>query len=263
MSQQQENGANGAVVAIENVSYSYGPTPALNDVNIDVYHGDFACIVGPNGGGKTTLAKIILGLLQPDTGRVTVLGTTPSAARARIGYMPQYFHFDPSFPIKVLDVVLMGRLHRHRNWGRYDKSDYEAAERALKEVGLAALPDRPFASLSGGQRQRVLLARALSAAPELLILDEPMANIDPAGQVELQELLRQLHERLTILMVTHDMGFVLSLVNRVICVNRTVWHHPTSEITGDTIINLYGNGVTLVRHDHRCITAPPGAEREE
>jgi len=239
-------------VAIRNVSFSYGQTPALLDVDLQLDIGDLACIVGPNGGGKTTLVKLILGLLRPDAGRIYVFGGAPDAMRTRIGYVPQYFQFDPSFPIKVMDVVLMGRLHRHAIWGRYDKADREAAAAALTEVNLLTHADRTFASLSGGQRQRVLVARALAAQPELLILDEPMANIDPAGQSDLQELLQQLHTRLTIAMVTHDMGFVFRLVNRVVCVNRRVWLHPTSELTGESIVELYGSGVHMIRHDQHC-----------
>lgn len=224
----------------------------LENVNATIDSGDFACIVGPNGGGKTTLVKLVLGLLRPDSGHVAVFGHPPRDARTRVGYVPQYFQFDLYFPIKVLDVVLMGRLDRHKAFGHYTRDDANAAREALELVNLAELAGRPFSALSGGQRQRVLIARALASQPELLILDEPMANIDPAMQSELYEVLKNINGRLTILMVTHDMGFVSTLVNTVVCVNRTVWIHPTSELTGEAICKLYGSDVNMVRHDHRC-----------
>lgn len=239
-------------ILFENVSFNYGPVPVLEDVNATIDVDDFACVVGPNGGGKTTLIKIALGLLRPDSGRVLLFGRPPRETRWRVGYVPQYFQFDMFFPIKVLDVVLMGRLGRRKPFGRYGRRDAEAARDALKQVEMPDLAARPFSALSGGQRQRVLIARALAAQPELLILDEPMANIDPAVQNELYEVLKNLHGRLTIVMVTHDMGFVSTLVNRVVCVNRTVQIHPVSDLTGDFICKLYGSDVSMVRHDHRC-----------
>lgn len=239
-------------IVLENLTFSYGGTPVLENVNATIDVDDFACMVGPNGGGKTTLIKLVLGLLRPDSGRVLLFGRSPRETRSSVGYVPQYFQFDMFFPIKVLDVVLMGRLDRHRAFGHYARKDADAAHAALGQVDLPNLADRPFSALSGGQRQRVLIARALAAEPKLLILDEPMANIDPHVQNELYEVLKALHGRLTIVMVTHDMGFVSTLVNRVVCVNRTVWIHPTSELTGDSICNLYGSDVSMVRHDHRC-----------
>lgn len=240
------------VVAVRDVSFSFGETSVLADVTLEIDGGDFVCIVGPNGGGKTTLVRLILGLLKPDRGRIEVLGMGPEAALPHVGYVPQHFQFDMSFPVRVQDVVLMGCLVEHRWFGFYSKTDREAARRALDHVGLEDLENRPFAALSGGQRQRVLIARALVSQPKVLILDEPMANIDPAVQDELYALLRELSKQTTILMVTHDIGFVSAMFNRVVCVNRAVWMHPTSDLTGDTIRNLYGNDVRMVRHDHKC-----------
>lgn len=239
-------------IRMQNVSFSYGAFSVLTGVNLTIDRGDFACLVGPNGGGKTTLVQLILGLLTPDTGSVEVLGTTPLRARARIGYTPQHLQFDSQFPVRAIDVVLMGRLDRHRFFGCYTKKDYQAAQGALAEVGMADLSLRPLAALSGGQCQRVFVARALVSEPELLVLDEPMANIDPAVQNELYTLLERLTHRVTILMVTHDIGFVSTSIDRVVCVNRTVWVHPTTALTGETIRSLYGSDVSLVRHDHRC-----------
>lgn len=241
-----------SAVVFENVSFAYDGVPALTDANLRIDDGDFVSVIGPNGGGKTTLLKLILGLLRPQRGAVRVLDRTPVQARAQVGYVPQFFQFDASFPVRVLDVVLMGRLHRIPFVGRYRAADRDAAEAALRDVELGDVSPRPFSSLSGGQRQRVLIARALASEPRLLLLDEPTANVDPAVQDELFHLLDELSRRLTIMMVTHDMGFVSTAIRRVVCVNRTVVVHPTSELTGDTIAELYRSDVRLVRHDHRC-----------
>ena len=237
-------------VMARGVSFSYGTTPVLKDVNLSIRTGDFACIVGPNGGGKTTLMKLLLGLLKPSTGTIEILGQTPENARLVTGYVPQYFQFDMQFPIKVMDVVLMGRLHQHRVAGYYNRTDKAAAAAALQDVHLYELRGRLFSDLSGGQRQRVLIARALAADPAVFILDEPMANIDPAGQDDIYSLLQELNRKLTILMVTHDAGFVSTLVTEVVCVNRHVWVHPTSQMTGDTIRELYGGDIHMVHHRH-------------
>ncbi|HNR35338.1 MAG TPA: ABC transporter ATP-binding protein [Candidatus Hydrogenedentes bacterium] len=239
-------------VVFDNVSFAYEGEPVLSDVNLRIDDGDFVSIIGPNGGGKTTLLKLILGLLRPQMGSIRVLDRPPVQARSQVGYVPQFFQFDTSFPVRVLDVVLMGRLHRIPFAGRYRPEDRESAKSALRDVELGDMASSPFAALSGGQRQRALIARALASEPRLLLLDEPTANIDPAVQNELFRLLDELSRRLTILMVTHDIGFVSSSIRRVVCVNRTVVVHPTSELTGGAIADLYRSDVRLVRHDHRC-----------
>jgi zinc transport system ATP-binding protein len=239
------------VVAIENLTFSYGGPPALEDVDLTIDAGDFACVVGPNGGGKTTLIKLILGLLEPGKGRVRLFGEPPARSRDRAGYMPQQCACDVQFPVRVRDVVLMGRLRRKRWLGPYTRADKEAALAALREVELFPLRDRLFAALSGGERQRVLIARALATDPEILILDEPVANVDIAVQRELHDLLSELNQRITIILTTHDIGFVSSYVKSVICVNRRVVKHPTSEITGEIIAEMYGTDVRMVRHNHR------------
>jgi zinc transport system ATP-binding protein len=239
-------------IVLNDVSFGFDAIPVLSDVTLTIDEGDFVSVVGPNGGGKTTLIKLLLGLLRPQSGTIKVLGATPEHARKHIGYVPQYFQFDMRFPVRVMDVVLMGRLDRHPLWGHYGRADREAALDALSSVGLENKGGDPFNSLSGGQRQRVLIARALASEPKLFFLDEPTSNVDPAVQDELYALLCDLNRRLTILVVSHDIGFVSSFVRRVVCVNRTVQVHPTSELTGDAISDLYGSDMTLVRHDHRC-----------
>lgn len=239
-------------VVLEDVSFAYDGVPILTGVTLRIDEGDFASVIGPNGGGKTTLLKLILGLLRPQRGVIRVLDQTPLHARTKVGYVPQFFQFDTSFPVRVIDVVLMGRLHRIPLVGRYHEADREASLAALRAVDLDTVATHVFASLSGGQRQRVLIARALASEPRLLLLDEPTANVDPAVQDELMRLLDKLSRDLTIMMVTHDMGFVSATVRRVVCVNRTVAVHPTSALTGDTISELYHADVRMVRHDHRC-----------
>ena len=238
-------------IALENVSFSYTRHKVLDDVTLTVPKGDFAMVVGPNGGGKTTLIKLILGLFTPTSGRVSLFGKKPGAAWNRVGYMPQYTHVDMAFPVSVLDVVLMGRLENSRKW-RYTKTDREASHNALSEVGLSARAKSPFSSLSGGQRQRVLIARALCGNPDLLLMDEPTANVDPAAQASIFELLSTLNSRMTILVVSHDLGFVSKVVKSVICVNKKVLVHPTSNLDGTLINEIYGGDLRMVRHDHRC-----------
>jgi len=246
-----EHNSPGKVISIKDLDFSYNDAPILENVHLDIGQRDSLCIVGPNGGGKTTLIKLILGLLTPSRGEIMVLGQPPEKARLRVGYVPQYARYDPQFPVTVLEVVLMGRLDRIC-CGSYARSDREAAEAALAEMGLSDLAGRLFAEISGGQRQRVLIARALAASGELLILDEPTANIDAASEEHLFEVLQKLNERLTVMLVTHDVGFASTFFKSIACVNRKVWIHPTSELTGELISNMYGGDIRMIRHDHRC-----------
>lgn len=251
------NGAGVPVVCLKRVNFAYETMPVIEMADLDIYPGEFSCMVGPNGGGKSTLLRIILGLLRPDSGEVRVFGEAPVRARHRIGYTPQHIRFDPLFPVTVLDVVLMGRLEQCFA-GAYSRRDRAAAYEALERADLADLRHRPFAALSGGQRQRTLIARALAGAPELLLLDEPLANIDAAAGQKLIELLKELHRQITILMVSHDLHFVTSMVSSVICVNRKVQVHPTSAMSAAVFEELYGTDIRLIRHEHH---RPEGEHR--
>lgn len=242
------------VIDIQHLRFAYGVATVLEDVNLTVREGEFLGLVGPNAGGKSTLLKLILGLLVPQAGRLRVLGRAPHRARRQIGYVAQYPAFPRDFPISVEDVVLMGRLGVGRGLGsivgRYRASDRRAADQALEEVEASDLRGRRIGTLSGGQLQRVLLARALVGEPAILILDEPTANIDQRMEGEIFELLAALNQRLTIVVVSHDIAFISGYVSRVACLNRTLVCHTTDDIDGRMINDLYGEQVRQISHAH-------------
>ncbi|MEN8198963.1 MAG: ABC transporter ATP-binding protein [Thermodesulfobacteriota bacterium] len=241
-----------AAIAIHDLFFSYeANVEVLSDVQLDIYPLDSICIVGPNGGGKSTLVKLMLGLLSPDRGTIRIFGEKPKDARLRFGYVPQYARFDPQFLILVREVVAMGMLG-HSLTGHHSKKDRERVMAALEKVGMADLANHSFSSLSGGQRQRVLIARSLASEGDILILDEPTASIDRQSEDHLFDLLGLLNRSMTILMVTHEVGFASSFFKRIACVNRNVVIHPTSELTGELIRDMYGGDLRMIRHDHRC-----------
>lgn len=235
------------VIEIENVEFRYSQHNVLENVSLSIQAGDMVSIIGPNGGGKTTLLKLILGLLEPDSGTVKVYGESPRTHMGYLGYVPQYSRFDDQFPVTVFEVVLTGRLEKRI--GFYSKDDRRAAAEALEQAGLSGLADRSFQQLSGGQRQRVLIARALAGRPSILLLDEPTSNVDAAVGSMLHELLEELNKTHTILLVTHDVGFVNDITNRVFCVNNIVHEHPADKLDASLISAAYGNQMRMVRHD--------------
>lgn len=240
-------------VEFQSVNFAFDGPNVVEDASFSIEPGDFVSIVGPNGGGKTTLLKLMLGLLKPKSGTVRLFGEFPRTSCPRVGYTPQFLTVDFSFPISVLDVVLMGRLRTgfslRRLW--YSGEDRQAALGALQILRLDDCADRPFRSLSGGQRQRVLIARAVCGEPEILLLDEPTNNIDQDSERILSDILVELHEKMTVVMVSHDTGFVTGAVRHVICVNRKVAVHPASEIDEHTFHDLYGRpDLKVVLHDH-------------
>jgi len=238
-------------ISIRGLSFAYDSREILSNVNLEINSLDSICVVGPNGGGKSTLIKLIIGLLTPGSGTVRVFGKKPEDARYKIGYVPQYAQYDPQFPISVFEVVCMGRLGNSVT-GRYTKKDREQALKSLKITGISDLARRPFSLISGGQRQRVLIARALATEGDILILDEPTANIDHESELQFFDLLTDLNKRMTILMVTHEVGFASTFFKRIACVNKQVVIHPTSALTGDLIRDLYGGDLQMIRHDHCC-----------
>lgn len=239
-------------IQMQNVTFAYDGEPVIHDVTLSIDQNELVCIVGPNGGGKTTFLRLILGIIKPQSGTVRVFGQHPEYARREIGYVPQQTMFDQSFPVSVLDVALMGRLGGS-NWGFFSKEAKGKALFALEEVGLAPLAGKPFSSLSGGQKQRVLIARALATEPRMLLLDEPTSNVDQLTTHKLYEILQRLSAKMTVIFVSHDVGVVSTIVTSVLCINnREIVVHPTSDLTGDALSTLYGGNMKLVRHDHRC-----------
>ena len=227
------------VIEISDVGFSYGSQPVLQDINLTVAPGDFIAMIGPNGGGKTTLLKVILGLLRPQKGLVKVMGRPPQKASHRIGYVPQDVHINASFPITVMDVVLMGKLSPKKRFAPTKADDRRDALDALERMGIAQKAQQRIGALSGGQRQRVFIARALVARPRLLLLDEPTASIDTKGQASFYRLLETLNTDITIVVVSHDLLVVSSYVKSVACVNRRLHHHHQAEITGDMLESMY------------------------
>lgn len=232
------------------VSFSYEQVSVLDKASFHVHEGEFAAIVGQNGSGKTTVLKLIMGLERPSGGQVEVLGGSAYAARPHVGYVPQLPAYDPSFPVSVRDVVRMGVLH-----GLTEKRGARATvDRALERADVSDLADRPYGALSGGQRRRVLVARALASEPRLLVLDEPTANMDAASENRLYKVLGELKGSTTIVVVTHDTGFVSDLTDAVLCVGdragtgRSIVRH-TAEPAEHAPPELYGGKAKRVLHD--------------
>ncbi|HOP62768.1 MAG TPA: ABC transporter ATP-binding protein [Spirochaetota bacterium] len=237
---------NGKIIYIKDLYFSYNGHPVLSGVNLDIYEKEIVSIVGPNGGGKTTLLRLILGLLKPKQGTILVDGRPPSAASRIIGYVPQRAHHDNDFPITVAETVLSGRI---RPLGFYTKKDRLMAEKALAEVGLEGTGKESFNSLSGGQMQRILIARALVAEAKILMLDEPTSNIDHSAGENLNSLLRKLNQTMTIMLVTHDTGFVANITDRVLCINKKLVEHPADDNFCEMIASSYEDSPLIVRHE--------------
>ncbi len=239
-------------IELEDVSFRYEDDLVLEGVSLAVEEREFLALIGPNGGGKTTLLKLILGLESPTRGAIRVLGESPAKARMHVGYVPQHTRLPRDFPITVEEVVLMGCLTPMSLGPASGAPAREAAERALAAVRLLDLRRRRIDGLSGGQRQRVLIARALATDPRLLLLDEPTANVDSRVEQDVFELLRGLNTGTTIVLVTHDLGFVSPYAGRVACLNRELVCHQTGEITQDVIERMYGTSVRIVDHHSKA-----------
>ena len=227
------------IVEIKNLTFSFNDEAVLQDVSLDIQQGDFIAMIGPNGGGKTTLLKLILGLLKPEKGSIRVLGQSARKASSCIGYVPQDVHVNRSFPITALDVVLMGMLDPAKRWARKSAANRSKAVAALKRMEMATRADKKIAELSGGQLQRVFIARALVTQPKLLLLDEPTASIDTKGQAEFFALLKELNKDITIVVVSHDLLVVSRYVKSVACVNKRLHYHNQAEITGEMLETMY------------------------
>ncbi|MEZ4386701.1 MAG: ABC transporter ATP-binding protein [Candidatus Krumholzibacteriia bacterium] len=243
---------------LHNVDYAYERRPVLSHVNLTVPLGSFSAVIGPNGGGKSTLLKLALGQLQPLRGEVRLLGEAPARACRRVGYLPQAASLDPRFPVTAAQVVGHGRLGAGWRAGPLGRRDREIVRAVLADVGGADVADRPLSRLSGGQRQRVLIARALATEPEMLVLDEPAASLDPQSQVELYDLLSRLSERITVLVVSHHVSLVSRHVQQVVCLHDGHLHLPTTAEISPDLQDFFPDTVNmvLVRHAHHDCPAP-------
>lgn len=244
------------VIEFRSVTAGYNRDhPAIEKVDLSVEKNDFIAIIGPNGGGKTTLLKVVLGLLIPFSGTVRVFGEEPEHSRKKIGYVPQFIP-SRTFPISVLDVVLMGRLGSSGLFRRYSTEDRALAMDKLEKLGVYHLAAKRMDQLSGGQKQRVLIARALADEPDLLLLDEPVASVDAETQHSFYNLLSQLNSRMAVVLVTHDVGAVSSHVKSIACINRHLVSHGET-ISEEDVVRAYGCPFELIAHGvpHRVLGA--------
>jgi len=218
-----------AVIQIRNLTFAYDKDIVLDNINLDVEEKDFLAIIGPNGGGKSTLLKLVLGVNKVQKGSIKVFGQSPQKSLSRIGYVPQNTNINTDFPIKVIEVVLMGHVGKKNPLFGYGKDEIACAMGALSQVSMQDYAQSKIGSLSGGQRQRVMIARALCAHPKILILDEPTSSIDIKGQKEIYELLKMLNRNITIIVVSHDISVILEYANKAAHINRQLSFHDLSD----------------------------------
>lgn len=230
---------------MHSLSASYGTVTVLKDVNFKVSETDFIGVIGPNGGGKTTLLKIILGLLKPVQGKIVFNNDLLNANR--IGYLPQISTGDINYPVTVNDIILSGLMIRKGIISRMTSSDRKKADKVINELGLSEMSGATINELSGGQMQRVFLGRAIIGDPSLLLLDEPGNFVDSNFENDFYEKLRELNKRMAILMVSHDVGTISSHIKSFACVNRSLHYHPSHEITNEDLL-AYGCPIQLVTH---------------
>jgi zinc transport system ATP-binding protein len=237
------------VIKIKDVFFSYKNKEVLKKINMEIYKNDFAVIIGPNGGGKTTLLKLILGLMKPDLGEIFVLDKSASESSCKIGYVPQQSKFDWKYPINVFESVLSGRM-KFKRFPDYfiNKRDKEIVFKTLKLLEIFDLKERHISELSGGQRKRVFIARALVTDPDILILDEPTSDIDKKIESDVYELLKKLAKIKTILMVSHDIGIVSRYVNKIICLNKYAYVHSSNKISEKLLTKTYNCPVDMITH---------------
>jgi len=251
------------VILARGVWAGYDGETVLEDVNLEVYPGDFVGLIGPNGGGKTTLLRVLLGLLPATRGEVRIMGQSVQEGRRHIGYVPQTVQFDHDFPITAWDVARMGRIGRRGVGRRYTREDDAAVADALAKVGMAEWSRKPIGDLSGGQRQRVYIARALAQQPAILFLDEPTANVDAQASFSIYELLRELNASVTILLISHDLSAISSYVRTVGCISGRLYYHRDKHLTQDMIDQAYHCPVDLIAHGvpHRVLSEHEEAPR--
>ena len=239
-------GANPAAIRVEHASIYYGQTPAIADVCLVVPEGAYLGIIGPNGGGKSTLLNGILGLLPLSTGKVSIFGQSPELARKAIGYVPQHTTLNRRFPITLAEVVLSGCIPAGVSpFFRYRAEDRDAANQVIQRLGLERLAKRQASQLSGGEFQKMLLARAMVSQPKLLVLDEPTANVDAPSRAQIFELLQELRREMTILLVSHDLLDIVTRADRIVCVNQKVIYQGEPALDENMMESVFGSRVGL------------------
>lgn len=232
----------------------------LQDIHFSIADKEFLGIIGPNGGGKTTLLKTMLGLIKPARGSITLYGKPIQSGKKYVGYVPQYSTYLQEYPISVFEVVLLGRIGRKSAFGSYGENDKRIVKESLDRVGLFHLHDRTANDLSGGERQRMLIARALAVEPKLLLLDEPTASVDTKTSGGFYDLLHELNEEMTIILVTHDTNVVSRYVKKIACLNKSMIYHDSKEIQKEVLEAVYGCPVEMIAHGvpHRVLNDHEG-----
>lgn len=243
------------LIDLQDVWAGYEADTVLEQVTFTLYEGDFVGLIGPNGGGKTTLIKVILGLVEPSRGHVKVMGLPAKEGRRFIGYVPQLQLEDKAFPISVWDVVSMGRLKPGFGNLRLSRNDKLAIEIALEQTGMQDFADRSMNGLSGGQRQRVYISRALATEPKILLLDEPTASVDPHATTQIYDLFSKLNEDISILLISHDMTAISTYVKTIGCINRRLVYHHEKALTPEMVAIGYECPIDLIAHGipHRVL----------
>ncbi|CDZ79975.1 putative zinc transport system ATP-binding protein AdcC [Candidatus Rubidus massiliensis] len=234
------------LLEIKNVFFSYGSQPILKNISFSIKEQEFVGIIGPNGGGKTTLLRLIMGFLKPNQGEI-VLSKQLLDKRRSIAYVPQSLIYDKEFPISVMEVVLQGRLSHLPWYGKFSSKDVTKAEEALSLVNLLEFKNKSFGQLSGGQAQRTLIARALVSDPLILLLDEPTASVDMQAEAEIYQLLHKLKNSMSILMVTHDLKVAIEQVDRVLCVQGDLFSLQPEEVCEHFALGLYHTPLIQVK----------------
>ena len=234
-----------------------GGVHALEHVTLDIHEGDFMGLIGPNGAGKSTLLMILLGLIKPTSGSVTLFGEPVSSKNLRrVGYVPQKAAAsDPNFPSTVYETALLGRVLHRGSLHRLGHEDYDKAEEALRLLGIHDLKDRKIGQLSGGQFQRAIVAKALAGEPELLVLDEPTSGVDSPTRMEIYRILGELSgdKRITVILSTHDVGVVKKLAGTAAFLHGSLlFNGPTSELSGEVLSRMYDYPIEVVQDDRIC-----------
>jgi zinc transport system ATP-binding protein len=237
----------GTIVELQNISASYEDEIILKDVNFVVNENDFIGVIGPNGGGKTTLVKVIIGLIKPITGKVIYHHDTANESRRHIGYLPQVSHTDRNFPITVLNVVLSGLARRSKLVNHFSRSQSAKALEMLDSMGIGELAEKNIGELSGGQLQRVFLCRAIVSDPKLLILDEPNTFVDNKFESDLYKTLKELNKKMAVMIVSHDVGTITYFVKTIACVNRELHYHESNIISQEQLA-AYNCPIQIIAH---------------